>query len=163
MLAIKKRYPRRKLYLYGSGALVVGFAGVMTYLVHNNVNVGQFANIPAIVDVSELPQSDSKEEQPQQTAADNQADTTSPENGSGQPAWTQFPSTPLSSSPQQASKQPEAPADSNPETPAQPTETAPTVPADDGEETSDSEDDPTIGDVVDEVVEVILPETPSNP
>ncbi|MES2630511.1 MAG: hypothetical protein V4611_00975 [Patescibacteria group bacterium] len=45
MLTIKKRYPMRKLYIYGSGALIVGFAGIMAYLVQSNTNLNEFVAV----------------------------------------------------------------------------------------------------------------------
>ena len=42
MLTIKRRFPWRRLYFYGSAAVVVGFAGIMTFLVQTNANIDKF-------------------------------------------------------------------------------------------------------------------------
>lgn len=115
MLTIKKRYPLQKLYLYGSGALIFGFAGMMTYLVGSGTNLGTFASTTPFAEISPVSQNNSRESQP---AASN--------NDTGAPAAEATPADAVQwQAPVSVAAQQPAPAATQPSQPAQVQPTAP--------------------------------------
>ena len=151
MLTLKNRYPKLKLYAYSGGALIVGFAGAMTFLVHNNTNLNQFAYIPVASDplsINEdkdadqptVPAVPAGVEQPVRTADEQSwpTTTTSDNTASSQPQVTEQAPSPSTEDtaeptdpvipvkPTEPEEEPTTPED--PETPAP----DPTVPEDEG-------------------------------
>ncbi len=160
MLTIKKRFPWRRLYLYGSGAVIAGFAGVMTFLVQTNTNLDKFVSLAPTqtnptqtTKTTQTADSTTKEEaQPSAENADVASDpgTTTTWNGLVAPTRSSnSPSSPASSNPTATPAQSE-PTPTQPITLAEPSQPVePTPPAEPEEPT-----------IVDEVIEIITPPTP---
>lgn len=142
MLTIKKRYPMRKLYIYGSSAIIVGFAGVMAYLVQSSTNLNKFVAVaptqPIPVEVTSA-----NEEPAQPTTSEVEMATGSESTGAVYTA----PQSPVitTPAPTQSSEQPAATPTAPAEQPSQPTTPPEETPA---------PEDPTI---IDEIIEIITP------
>lgn len=152
MLTIKKRFPWRRLYFYGSGAVIVGFAGIMTFLVQTNSSIDKFVSLAPIQTESNpvtQPTEESSAVSDQQTTENadlsSSSGTTTTWNGNPQPVASSNQSAPTQTSSSQATT--EQPAPSQPATPTQPTQPAqPTPPA---------ETEPENPTIVEEVIDII--------
>lgn len=135
MLTIKRRSEKRTLYLYSSTAVIVGFAGIMTFLVHSNANLSEFVSVaPTQSQPTEvIPAVEEKN----QTETDSDTTPATTNTGTGQ-NWsvpmmgssdttTVTPTQPAVEQPAPATTTPtttttpEVPATTNPETPVTPT------------------------------------------
>jgi len=135
MLTLKNRYPKLKLYAYSGGALIVGFAGAMTFLVHNNTNLNQFAYIPVAADPISVTESNDSEQTnvPVVPAGVEQPVSTGPEQ-----SWTS-PTAQNSETPAQPQVTEQTPPVS-PEDPADPVTPSPPV------KPSEPQEEPTVPD-----------------
>lgn len=151
MLTIKKRFPWRRLYLYGSGAVIVGFAGIMAFLVQTNSNLDKFVNLaPAqistapIIQSNEQPVSEDDQSSSNEPGVASDSGTSTTWNGISAPM--QSTSSSQTSTPSQAE-----PTPTQPTTPTEPViPTVPTTPSD----PVPVPEDPTI---IDEVIDIITP------
>ena len=151
MLTLKNRYPKLKLYAYSGGALIVGFAGAMTFLVHNNTNLNQFAYTPVAADPISVTDSNDGDQSNVPTVP---AGAQQPVSNSNEQSWpTVTPPNDTASAQPQASD-PTSPASSgdatepvDPTPPVKPSEPVeePTAP----EEPETPEDSGVIEDIVD--------------
>lgn len=151
MLTIKKRFPWRRLYFYGSGALIVGFAGIMTFLVQTNANIEKFVSrAPVAVDPSLVvkPAENTSSTSTQQSSENS--DVTSDANTTTN--WNGVPSSSATQTPAATNETPVQPTqpESTPTSPTEPSDpTTPTTPP-----VTDPETPPT---VIDEIIDIIVP------
>jgi len=151
MLTIKRRSEKRTLYLYSSAAVIVGFAGIMTFLVQTNANLSEFASVgPTQSEPTKVTPATEENSQAKTEEANtpSNADTTASQN------WT----VPVMQSNNTAPTTPVAPA-----APAQevqqpaPVTTTPEVPTTPVVEIDPITGLPIVSDVVDAVTEVVTP------
>lgn len=157
MLTIKKRYPKRKLYVYGGSALIVGFAGIMTFLVQTNTNLNKFvAQTPSQSEPVTTEVTQANEEQTNEVTS-GQAEMAT--NSSGIPAsngnsWM-VPTTNSGTSTQSGNNPATEQTVITPVTPTQPAEpTTPTTPTEPTDPPAPEPEDPGL---IEEIVDVLIP------
>ena len=135
MLSIKKRNPRRNLFLYGGGAFIAGFAGIMSLLVINNSNIGEYVaqtpiqqSQPSTVNEQSTKSDDTKQSETTDVDGAMNIGTTSVGSSWSAPAVNQNPSS--TTQPTQNTTQPTSPSAPATTPEAKPTEpsTEPTLP-----------------------------------
>jgi hypothetical protein len=157
MLTIKRRYPNRKFYLYGGGALILGYAVVMTALVQTNANVDQFAYTPTqqpiVVETPQSTESTANDESQPATETSGMTTTGIIQSQSLTPRSTE--PTPTATEP--APVEPATPAEpeaepTEPATPVEPTEPEPEAPAEPAPEEQEPEEPGIIEDILDPIL-----------
>jgi len=146
MLTIKKRYPFNKLYVMGALAFIAGYGGIMVlahYLPQRYAATDNFASI-----TSQTKQAEPETTAPATTESEGTQNTAPSDN-------TQVITTPQSSSTDTPTTT-EPATTTEPETPIITLPEVPVIP-DPTEEPGPTEEPPTLGDIIDDVLDPLLP------